>query len=63
MIGTWFAKWLPKCWFCKTERVPLFCAHQVHIKHNDGIEKVKICPKCIVHLYRGNGIQHVKKSV
>lgn len=57
-------EWLfPKCWFCRTERVPFFGGHKIHIKDNDGINEVKVCPKCLVPLYRGNGIEYVKKSV
>lgn len=58
-----FLDWLfPKCWFCKTESVPLLGGHKVHIKHSHGIEKVKICTKCLIPLYRHGGV-HVKKSV
>lgn len=61
--SSWLEWLYPKCWFCKTEHVPFFGGHQIHIKHGNEIQKVKICSKCLVPLYRNGGITHVKKPV
>lgn len=60
--SSWLS-WLfrAKCFFCPT-KVKRFSAHTVHIKHEHGIDKVKICDKCIVDLYRGGGVQHDGKK-
>lgn len=61
-ISSWL-NWLfkPKCWFCN-KKVNRINPHTVHIKHEHGIEKVKICEECILGLYRGGGVTNDGKK-